>query len=368
MTPKSSHFFENGTNKQFEFILSKYDEALQAKADSKNSKSEILIKLDRWYQNELPKKIKSRGKEAHLTHEEIVQTIKWKLSRGQFRPRLKDLIQMNTPRVVMQESKKAFRAIFKKKDLEAAVSALSNLKGVGPAMASAVLAAGAPDVAPFMADELLLSMPDSEGIDYTMKEYMKLVEKTNECVARLNAQGGNWNPHKVELAVWAYYIARDLKPELLDDMPAEREKVISSVPESENEGEKHVDGNKENVEVSNNAHDLSASDGEGGHEEGNLDEKAPMLNKTHTNGEPLKDDNVLKNGHSNGTKRALEIDVDDTPSEIKRIREELTPTSDSPNSEDTIRSSTSDGITDCPKSAGQILNGTTQQPILSGGE
>jgi len=43
---------------------------------------------------------------------------------------------MNTPRVVMQETKKAFRAISKKNDLEAAVSALSNLKGVGPAMAS----------------------------------------------------------------------------------------------------------------------------------------------------------------------------------------------------------------------------------------
>jgi hypothetical protein len=43
---------------------------------------------------------------------------------------------MNTPRVVMQETKKAFRAIYKKNDLEAAVSALSNLKGVGPAMAS----------------------------------------------------------------------------------------------------------------------------------------------------------------------------------------------------------------------------------------
>ena len=43
---------------------------------------------------------------------------------------------MNTPRVVMQETKKAFRAIFKKNDLEAAVNALSNLKGVGPAMAS----------------------------------------------------------------------------------------------------------------------------------------------------------------------------------------------------------------------------------------
>ena len=61
------------------------------------------------------------------------------IQRGVFRPRLKDLIQMNTPRVVLQESKKAFRAIFKRNDLEAAMGALSNLKGVGPAMASGTL-------------------------------------------------------------------------------------------------------------------------------------------------------------------------------------------------------------------------------------
>ena len=32
------------------------------------------------YQNDLPKKIKSRGKDAHLVHDELVQTIKWKLA------------------------------------------------------------------------------------------------------------------------------------------------------------------------------------------------------------------------------------------------------------------------------------------------
>eukprot|EP00092_Neocalanus_flemingeri_P001789 GFUD01001907.1.p1 GENE.GFUD01001907.1~~GFUD01001907.1.p1 ORF type:complete len:489 (+),score=137.27 GFUD01001907.1:330-1796(+) len=263
MASKSAQFFENGTNKQFEFVLSKYQEALQAKADSKNSKSEILLKLDKWYQNELPKKIKSRGKEAHLTHEEIVQTIKWKLARGQFRPRLKDLIQMNTPRVVMQETKKAFRAIYKKNDLEAAVSALSNLKGVGPAMASAVLAAGSPEVAPFMADECLLSMPDVEGIDYTMKEYMKLVEKTKECVERLNAQGGSWNPHKVELVLWAYYIARDLKPEILDDMPDSRGNTygvtepVKEVMEERVNGENSMNGevSKENADMKEESND-----------------------------------------------------------------------------------------------------------------
>ena len=222
-SPVTAEFFENGSNKQFEWVLSKYQETLQAKADGKPGKAEALLKLDKWYQNDLPKKIKSRGKEAHLTHEEIVQTIKWKLARGVFRPRLKDLIQMNTPRVVVQESKKAFRAIFKRNDLESACNALSNLKGVGPAMASAVLAAGCPELAPFMADECLLSLEGSEGIDYTMKEYMKLVAKTQQCVDRLNEQGGSWTPHKVEMAVWTHYVARDLKPEILENLPPRHE-------------------------------------------------------------------------------------------------------------------------------------------------
>jgi len=229
-SPVTADFFENGTNKQFEWVLGKYQEALQAKAEGKPGKAEALLKLDKWYQNDLPKKIKGRGKEGHVTHEELVQTIKWKLARGVFRPRLKDLIQMNTPRVVLQESKKAFRAIFKRNDLEAAMGALSNLKGVGPAMASAVLAAGCPELAPFMADELLLSMGDTEGIDYTMKEYMKLVAKTQACVDRLNEQGGSWTPHKVELAVWTHYVARDTKPEILADMPSKHVPKVDRFP------------------------------------------------------------------------------------------------------------------------------------------
>ena len=34
--------------------------------------------------------------------------------------------------------------------------------------------------------------------------------------------GGDWNPHKVELAVWAYYILREHRPELLEDLPDAR--------------------------------------------------------------------------------------------------------------------------------------------------
>merc|ERR1719461_920162 len=206
-------FFAEGTPNQYDFTLTLYDKALRLKAESKSSKPENVIKLDKWYQNELPKKIKSRGKESHLTHEELVQLIKWKLARGKFYPQLTNLVRINTPRAVQTESRKAARKL---PNLEAAITTLCGLKGVGTTLASAVLAAMAPDLAPFMADELLLSMPEVEGIDYTMKEYMKLVEKTKECVDRLNAQGGDWNPHKVEMAVWTYYILREFKPDVLE--------------------------------------------------------------------------------------------------------------------------------------------------------
>ena len=52
----------------------------------------------------------------------------------------------------------------------------------------AVLAAGAPHMAPFMADEVLLALPEVDCLDYTMKEYMRMTEHVNTCVERLNSQ------------------------------------------------------------------------------------------------------------------------------------------------------------------------------------
>lgn len=61
--------------------------------------------------------------------------------------------------------------------------------GVNCLLIIAVLAAGAPDMAPFMADECLLALPEVDGLDYTMKEYMKYVEQIKSTVDRLNAEG-----------------------------------------------------------------------------------------------------------------------------------------------------------------------------------
>ena len=226
MTSKDiASFFEKGTSHQFEYCYKLYPQVLKLKADKKGDKKALeLIRLDEWYQNQLPKLIKARGKDAHMVYDELVQTMKWKQSRGKFYPQLSYLIKVNTPRAVMTETKKAFRKL---PNLEQAITALSNLKGVGTTMASALLAAAAPDSAPFMADECLMAIPEIEGIDYTTKEYLNFVQHIQATVKRLNVEAGCggendtalWTPHRLEMALWAHYIANDLSPELLDEMP-----------------------------------------------------------------------------------------------------------------------------------------------------
>lgn len=67
------------------------------------------------------------------------------------RPRLLDFVSSLDDSVVKSASEKAFKSL---PDISKAVNELTVLKGVGPATASAVLAAYAPDIAPFMSDEV----------------------------------------------------------------------------------------------------------------------------------------------------------------------------------------------------------------------
>ncbi|KAK7576217.1 hypothetical protein V9T40_012503 [Parthenolecanium corni] len=210
-------FFTEGTASQFQHVLSLYPQVLRLKAESRNRRPEDLIKLDNWYQNELPKKIQSRGRDAHCSHEELVQLMKWKQARGKNFPQLNYLVKVNTPRAVMNETKKAFKKL---PNLEQAITALNNLKGVGTTMASAILAAAAPDIAPFMADECLLAIPEIEGIDYTTKEYLNFVWHIQNTADRLSKESNEaWTLHSIELALWTHFVASELKPELLDGIP-----------------------------------------------------------------------------------------------------------------------------------------------------
>ncbi|CAG0917135.1 unnamed protein product [Notodromas monacha] len=167
---------------------------------------------------ELPRIMKKRKPDMFFTHDELVQAIKWKLARGKFRPKLKELVQMNTPRVVMLETKKACRQLGKQ-NIKSAILALSNLKGIGPAFASAVLSVMAPEKVAFMADECLLAINKGEALDYSMNEFMQYLENVEKLCERLNAENPDfWTPHKVELAIWSHYVLSEMNPDSLDSI------------------------------------------------------------------------------------------------------------------------------------------------------
>lgn len=54
---------------------------------------------------------------------------------------------------------------------------------------TAVLAAGAPEHAPFMADESMLAIPGLSPLQYTPPFYNRYAEQIKACVDRLNKEG-----------------------------------------------------------------------------------------------------------------------------------------------------------------------------------
>lgn len=172
-----------------------------------------MIELDKWYQEELPAAIGER-EPKYLTKDELTKLMKWKLSRGKFRPRLTELVQTNDEKLVESASTKAFKCV--SNNLKKAIKELCILKAVGPATASAILAAGAPEHAPFMADESMNSVPGIGPLKYTEGQYEDFSDEIRECVKRLQNEGlSDWTPHKVELTLWTHFIINQMKPDLL---------------------------------------------------------------------------------------------------------------------------------------------------------
>ncbi|KAL2242161.1 UNVERIFIED_CONTAM: hypothetical protein Sindi_0334100 [Sesamum indicum] len=112
-----------------------------------------IISLDDFYRKELPNLLHQRDPNPYITTDELSRLMQWKLARGKWRPRLLSFVSSLDDVVVRDTSAKAFASL---PDVSKAITELTVLKGVGPATASAVLAAYAPDVAPFMSDEVLI--------------------------------------------------------------------------------------------------------------------------------------------------------------------------------------------------------------------
>uniref|UniRef100_A0A672K307 Zgc:112496 n=1 Tax=Sinocyclocheilus grahami TaxID=75366 RepID=A0A672K307_SINGR len=136
--------------------------------------------------------------------------LKWK-----FRPRLQQLIGSNSEDAVRSWTSKAFGLM---PDVQAAVTELCRLKGVGPATASVA----------FMADEAAESIAELRPVEYTAKHYALFLQNILNKTSQLNTVDGqqDWTPHRVEQCLLA-----NQKPEkrkTADEEPSKRQKTERS--------------------------------------------------------------------------------------------------------------------------------------------
>ena len=156
-----------------------------------------LAEHDAWYRRELPAAIAARAR-PHVTHAELVRVTEWKMARGVWRGRNLALVRGNAPERVVRVSEEALAAIPNPKT---PIATLAKLDGVGPATASAVAAAAAPDVYPFFDELVGAQVPGLGEVAFTPAYYARYADALRERAARL---GGGWTPVMVERALWAH--------------------------------------------------------------------------------------------------------------------------------------------------------------------
>lgn len=156
-----------------------------------------LDELDTWYRGALPALIESRHP-PHVVLGELVRLTEWKMARGVWRARNLVLVKGNDPAAVVDASTAALAAV---PHPTAPISAMVKLAGVGPATASAVVAAHAPAVYPFFDELVAAQVPDLGAVAWTLGYYARYADALRERAARL---GHGWTPVMVERALWAH--------------------------------------------------------------------------------------------------------------------------------------------------------------------
>lgn len=156
-----------------------------------------LPEHDRWYREELPRAIASRSP-AHVTLPELVRLTEWKMARGVWRARNLVLVRGNEPGAVIDTSTDALSKI---PHPTRPISILATLAGVGPATASAVVAASAPGSYPFFDELVAAQLPELGKVAWTLGYYARYAEALRERARQL---GGDWTPVMLERALWAH--------------------------------------------------------------------------------------------------------------------------------------------------------------------
>lgn len=156
-----------------------------------------LPHLDRWYREELPELLGGRDP-ACLTLAELVRLTEWKMARGVWRAPNLVLVRGNDEAAVVETST---RALAKVPHPTAPIAELAKLKGVGPATASAVVAAASPELYPFFDELVAGQLPGLGPVAWTLSYYARYADALRSAARAL---GGEWTPVLLERALWSH--------------------------------------------------------------------------------------------------------------------------------------------------------------------
>ena len=173
--------------------------ALARYPDEVARRDERLPALDRWYRETLPALVATRTP-PWITHDELVEVASWKMKRGVFRGRNLALVRSNDPEVVVATTRAAFAL-----EGPASLRRVAELRGVGPATASAVLATVRPHSCPFFDEDVARAIPTLGPVAFTMPYYLRyaaaLVDKA--AVLAAGCSDVSWTAELVGRALWA---------------------------------------------------------------------------------------------------------------------------------------------------------------------
>jgi len=184
--------------------LASYDQAIAARGNEK------LANLDRWFREELPGRISERVLPS-IYADELQGIAAWKMHRGVWRERNRLLVAGNPPEKVEEVSREAYAIV---PDPRKPVALLATLAGVGPATASAALAAYAPHIYPFFDELVAAFIPGLGPVAFTLPYYLKYASALRERADQLNStcSGLAWTAHDVAQALWAYGSSKQDQP------------------------------------------------------------------------------------------------------------------------------------------------------------
>ena len=155
-----------------------------------------LPELDAWYRDELPGLIASR-RLVHITLPELIRITEWKMHRGVWRAPNLVRVRNNPPDTVIEVT---VRGLARCPHPTQAIGEIASLDGVGPATASAVVAAFLPNVYPFFDELVAAQIPDLGPVKWTLGYYAKYAEHLRARAAEI---GADWTPVMVERSLWA---------------------------------------------------------------------------------------------------------------------------------------------------------------------